>query len=78
MFVRAAFFLLLVTLASVGPVPLFLLAAVAYTVLYEGYEILLLAVGIDAYFGYNMGYSYTLGFGVLLLAVHLFRPKLFL
>ncbi len=78
MFVRASFFLLLVIFASTGPVPLFLLAVGIYTVLYEGYEILLLAVGIDAYFGYNMGYSYTLGFGMLLLVVHFLRPKLFL
>ena len=78
MFVRIIFFMILVILASAGPVPVFVLAVAVYTFLYEGYEILLLAVGIDAYFGYNTGYSYTLGFGVLLLAAHLMRPRLFM
>lgn len=61
-----------------GPVVVFILVAVAYTLLYAGVELIVLAAAIDAYYGYERGdiYLYTLCATVLVFFVQWLKPRL--
>ena len=77
MAIRILLFCILAILGATGPLPLFALCFLLYTLVYTGFEVIFIAVCIDAYFGYGSGYYYTLSAGVLVLLVQMLRPKLF-
>ena len=51
MILRTVFFIILVFATVVAPTPVFIIGALAYAFRYTAYELLLLAVCIDAYYG---------------------------
>lgn len=74
---RLVSFTFLCILATLLPLPISIVLVCAYALLWEGYELLLLAVFLDAFFGVGATLPYfTLG-TILLLVVSLWmRPRL--
>jgi hypothetical protein len=77
--IRILAFLCLIVIALMMPVWAFVIAAVGYACMFGLYEILVLAVLVDARFGdaaRGFSYMYTLLSAVIVLAVRFIRPRL--
>lgn len=74
---RIIFFITLLILSTMIPIELYLIGVVLYALFWSGYELLILAACIDAYFWALSGISYyTLFTFVAILAIEWFRPLL--
>lgn len=73
---RIVCFVLLVISAATGPVPLCILLAVAYALVYPALELLVLAACIDAYYGSGQWPQYLLGATALVFVVEFLRPHI--
>jgi len=79
MFVRLLVFILVALVGYFAPFPVFLLAAVAYLLLWPGYELFIVAVCIDAQFGAGgtmFGLLYTGAVGALVIAGAALKPHI--
>lgn len=76
--VRVILFLVLVFVGFSGPVWLFIIGVAGYIFMYLGYEIIILAAAIDAYFGYASDgwFVYTILVSVGLFCMQWLKPHL--
>jgi predicted membrane protein len=74
---RLISFITLCVLSLFTPFPLFLFASFLYMFVWTGYELLTIAVFIDAFFGITpTAYLYTLTMSALIIGAELLRPYL--
>ena len=80
MFVRIIIFVILIILASGGPVWLLLPGLVVYGLMYSGYELIFLGLFIDALFMHSGAIIplYTVGITLWLIFAELAKPYLVL
>ncbi len=77
--IRALSFFVLLIVAFTGPVQIFIVGLAAYGLYFSGYEIVVLAIFVDALFGSSsLVPIYTLGAAGWLLVIIFFRPYLVL
>ncbi len=75
-FKRILFFIAVVIAAATGPVPFLAVLAITYALVYPAYELLVVGVFIDAYYGDGGTPYYLIATGVLVLMVELLRPHI--
>jgi hypothetical protein len=74
-FIRIASFLLFTAIALSAPFPLFLFCALLYVFFWSGYELFVIAVLIDGYFGpSSFSVTYIVSTGILVFCGELLRP----
>lgn len=74
---RIVAFLTFFILTTLLPVPLTVILMCAYALLWEGYELLFVAICLDAFFGAGVPYPYfTIGTTILLVVSVWIRPRL--
>ena len=71
---RVLFFIAIVIIAVTGPVFLLAAFALGYALMYRAYELVLVAVCIDAYFGTGEIPYYLLVSTVAIIAIELLKP----
>ena len=75
--IRIVFFVTLLILSTMVPFGFFLVGTVFYGFFWGGYELIVLAACIDAYFGSGSGIpEYLLSVSVIVLAIEWLRPSL--
>ena len=77
MILRIFLFLVLLGLCAYAPVWLYVVGIVCYAVRYRAYELVILAVFLDAFYGMDGGFMipvYTLGVIIGLLAIESVKP----
>lgn len=79
MIVRVLFFYVIVALATFLPVWLFIIAVCAYALRYTAYELILLGILIDAFYGFSTPFAipyYTICTTCLLIFIEWIKPQL--
>lgn len=79
MMLRLVFFFVLILIGTVAPAAVFAASALLYALCYTAYELLPLAVFMDAYFAIGHPYVipyYTIGILILLICVEWIKPRI--
>ena len=79
MMLRFSLFLILIGLCTYAPVWLYVVALCCYAIRYTAYELIILGVFLDAFYGMDGGFMipvYTLGVIIGLLVVESVKPHI--
>lgn len=78
MIIRIIVWVLLLFLASTIPLPFLILFVVPYAFKWSGYELIVLGMLVDGYFGFTIHEwpLYTISIVIVVIGVELIRPRL--